>query len=257
MNAVTRPSVSVVIPALNEERNLPFLAESMPPQIDEIIVVTGDSQDNTTAEGRRLWPHGTHVRQSRRGKGNALACGFAAASGDVIVTLDADGSADPAQIPRLVEALVAGADFAKGSRFARGNRRADITWLRAVGNKLLNGLVNVLFRADYTDVCYGFGAFWRHCLDAIDMPDVAVSTVQWGDGFEIETLINVRLAACGAKVVEVASSESVRIPEYGSIDAISDGLRAVCAVRREFRRARTASQSPAARMKGLRQAGRG
>ncbi|OBC16610.1 glycosyl transferase [Mycobacterium sp. 852013-50091_SCH5140682] len=257
MNAVMRPSVSVVIPALNEERNLPLIALAMPPEIDEIIVVTGDSQDNTTAEGHRLWPSGTHLRQSRRGKGNALACGFAVASGDVIVALDADGSADPAEIPRLVDALVAGADFAKGSRFARGNRRADITWFRAVGNKLLNGLVNILFRAHYTDVCYGFGAFWRHCLDVIDMPDVAVSTPQWGDGVEVETLINVRLAACGARVVEVASPESGRIPDYGSANAISDGLRTLCTVRREFRRARTASRSSAARTRGLRQVERG
>lgn len=254
MSAVVRPSVSVVIPALNEERNLPLLAESMPPDVDEIIVVTGDSQDNTTAEGRRLWPNGTHLRQSRRGKGNALACGFAAASGDIIVTLDADGSADPADIPRLVEALVAGADFAKGSRFARGDRRADITRFRAVGNKLLNGLVNVLFRADYTDVCYGFSAFWRHRLDVIDMPDVAVSTPQWGDGFEIETLINLRLASRGAKVVEVASTGASRIPQHGSVNVISDGLGVLTTIQREFRRARTGSQATLAGMSGSREA---
>ncbi|ORA37222.1 glycosyltransferase family 2 protein [Mycobacterium aquaticum] len=257
MNAVIRPSVSVVIPALNEERNLPLIAEGMPPEIDEIIVVTGDSQDDTTAAGRRLWPNATHLRQSRRGKGNALACGFAAASGDVIVTLDADGSADPAEIPRLVEALVAGADFAKGSRFAHGGRGTDITWLRAAGNKVLNGVVNVLFRADYTDVCYGFSAFWRHCLDVIDMPDIAVSVPQWGDGFEIETLINVRLAARGAKIVEVPSRDAGRISEYGTATAISDGLRVLSTVLREFRRARSASRASATGTTGHPQAGPG
>ncbi|ART72445.1 glycosyl transferase [Mycobacterium dioxanotrophicus] len=254
MTASMRPSVSVVIPALNEERNLPLIAEGMPPEIDEIIFVTGDSRDNTTAEGRRLWPDGTHLRQSRRGKGNALACGFAAASGDVIVTLDADGSADPAEIPRLVEALVAGADFAKGSRFARGSRCADSTWFRAVGNKFLNGLVNILFRAEYTDVCYGFSAFRRHCLDVIDLPDVAVSAPQWGDGFEIETLISVRLAAAGAKIVEVASSPCSRIPECGNANAISDGLRLLSTVQRECRRARSAPRFSAAGLPGARHA---
>jgi glycosyltransferase involved in cell wall biosynthesis len=77
------------------------------------------------------------LSQTRTGKGNALACGFAAATGDIIVMIDADGSTDPAEIPRFVEALTAGADFAKGSRFAPGAGSTDITPLRKLGNKLL------------------------------------------------------------------------------------------------------------------------
>ena len=70
--------------------------------------------------------------RTRRGKGAGLQAGFGAATGDIIVMLDADGSADPAEIPRFVEALVSGADFAKGSRFADGRRQRRLTLVRAL-----------------------------------------------------------------------------------------------------------------------------
>ena len=89
-----------------------------------MIVVDGHSVDDTVAVGRRLWPDVRMVMQTRLGKGNALACGFAAATGDIIAMVDADGSADPAEIPQFVKALLDGADFAKGSRFAEGGGSA-------------------------------------------------------------------------------------------------------------------------------------
>lgn len=233
-----RPRVSVVIPALNEERNLPLVAAHMPLDVDEIVFVNGDSQDRTAEVARELWPDGVHIRQTRRGKGNALACGFAAATGDIIVMIDADGSTDPGEIPRFVGALLGGADFAKGSRFIQGGGSADITKIRRFGNKRLNGLVNVLFAANYTDLCYGYNAFWRCCLDVMQLPDCATHQSQWGDGFEIETLINVRLAASGVKVAEVASYEANRVYGVSNLNAVGDGLRVLATIRREFRRSR-------------------
>ena len=113
------PQVSVVIPAKNEAANLrhvlPLLEESY-----QVILVDGHSVDGTIEVARALRPDVTVVQQTRKGKGNALAAGFLAATGDIIVMFDADGSADPAEIPQFVGALVAGADFAKGSRFAEG-----------------------------------------------------------------------------------------------------------------------------------------
>ena len=233
------PTVSVVIPALNEARNLPLVAGRMPVGIDEIIFVNGDSRDNTAEVARQLWPNAVHIRQTRKGKGNALACGFAAASCDIIVMIDADGSTDPAEIPRFVGALISGADFAKGSRFLQGGGSADITKLRRLGNRRLNSLVNTLFTTTYTDLCYGYNAFWRRCLDVMGLPDVTSKKPQWGDGFEIETLINVRLAASGVKVAEVASYEFRRIYGVSNLNAFGDGLRVLSTIQREFRRART------------------
>ena len=125
------PKVSVVIPTLNEARNLPYVFSKLPPALHEVIIVDGRSVDDTVATARRLRPGVRIVTQSRSGKGNALACGFAAATGDIIAMVDADGSADPGEIPAFVEALLGGADYAKGSRFAAGGGSSDITRLRS------------------------------------------------------------------------------------------------------------------------------
>ena len=141
-----RPRVSVVIPTLNEARNLEHVFAALPAGLHEVILVDGHSIDGTPDVARRLRPDVRVVKQTRTGKGNALACGFAAATGDIIVMIDADGSTDPAEIPRFVEALTAGADFAKGSRFAPGAGSTDITPLRKLGNRLLGLAVNAHLR---------------------------------------------------------------------------------------------------------------
>ena len=214
--AVRRATISVVIPARNEAPNLPHVLPRLPAGIDEVILVDGHSIDDTVTVARAICPTVRVVHQDRLGKGNALACGFAAAVGDIIVMLDADGSTDPAEIPRFVAALLAGHDFAKGSRFAAGGGSADLTRARRVGNRALNVLVNVLFGTGYTDLCYGYNAFWRHCL-----PDLDVTC----DGFEVETLINIRVAQAGLRVVEVPSIEYQRVFGESSLRACRDGLR--------------------------------
>ena len=153
------PRVSVVIPTLNEARNLPHVLAKLPDGIHEVIVVDGYSVDDTLSVARQLRPDARIVMQTRKGKGNALACGFVVATGDIIVTLDADGSADPAEIPRFVRVLVDGADFAKGTRFGEDGGSDDITRLRALGNRALCLFVNILYGTKYSDLCYGYNAF--------------------------------------------------------------------------------------------------
>ena len=211
-----RRSISVVIPALNEAANLPHVLIRLPACVDEVILVDGNSIDDTIAVARSLRPDVRVVQQDRRGKGNALACGFAAATGDIIVMLDADGSNDPAEIPRFVEALLAGSDFAKGTRFADDGHSHDITTIRSIGNRALGGLVNLLFGTRYTDLCYGYNAFWRHCL-----PHMNVNC----DGFEVETLINIRVARGRLQVIEVASIEHPRNSGESNLRVVRDGLR--------------------------------
>ena len=94
----TIPRVSVVIPTLNEAKNLALLLPKMPKWLFELIVVDGFSTDGTVEVARELFPTVKIVNETKRGKGAALAAGFRAASGDIIVTLDADGSMDPAEI---------------------------------------------------------------------------------------------------------------------------------------------------------------
>lgn len=213
--------VSVVIPTLNEEKNLPHVFARLPEGLHEVIVVDGHSTDATVAVARRLRPDVRVITQPGRGKGNALAAGFAACTGDIVVTMDADGSTDPAEIPRFVAALCHGADFVKGSRFAQGGGSSDITRLRRLGNRALNALVNALYHTSYTDLCYGFNAFWARCL-----PYMRVDC----DGFEVETLVNVRIAKAGLIIHEVPSHERNRIHGQSHLNAMRDGTRVLVTI---------------------------
>jgi glycosyltransferase involved in cell wall biosynthesis len=224
------PSISVIVPALNEAQNIPHVFSRIPPDVHEIILVDGYSVDDTVAVARRMRPEVRVVRQTRKGKGNALACGIAVATGDIIATVDADGSADPEEIPRFVEALLNGADFAKGTRFAEGGGSSDITRLRSLGNYILTGFFNACYGRHYSDLCYGFNVFWRqHAtilrLDGTSSPRPTSDGRVHGDGFEIETLIHVRVAQAGLVVAEVPSYEHSRIHGVSNLNAYRDGLR--------------------------------
>src|SRR4051812_32603167 len=242
-DGLSSPTVTVVIPALNEERNLPHVFAALPAGITEVVLVDGGSVDRTVAVARELRPDVVVVRQTRKGKGNALACGFAASTGDIIVMIDADGSTDPAEIPLFVQQLIDGADFVKGSRFSHGGHSHDITKLRKLGNDGLNLVVNVLFGTRFTDLCYGYNAFWRNVVPVLDLPDTrlprrADGNKHWGDGFEIETMINIRAAVDGMKVGEVGSVEHRRIHGVTNLNTFRDGLRVLRTIFSEYGRMR-------------------
>jgi glycosyltransferase involved in cell wall biosynthesis len=236
------PRISVIIPTRNEAKNLPYVFSQLPADIHEVIVVDGHSVDDTVAVATRLRPDVRIVQQTRRGKGNALACGFEAATGDIIAMVDADGSADPGEIPKFVHVLTNGADFAKGTRFAADGGSSDITRLRSLGNRMLAALVNLCYGTHYSDLCYGFNVFWRkHVpvlrLDTTSPPSLRGDGRLWGDGFEIETLIHLRVAEAGLQVVEVPSFEHPRIYGVSNLDAFSDGLRVLTTILAERSRA--------------------
>lgn len=239
-----QPRISVVVPTLNEARNLEVVLPELLDTVDvhEVIVVDGGSVDDTAATARRLVPDAVVVQQARRGKGNALATGFAHVTGDVVVMFDADGSADPAEIPAFVRALTDGADFAKGSRFTRGGGSADITAIRRAGNEFLNTVMNRAFGTRFSDLCYGYNAFWADQVRVLDLPEhtaAGPSTgMLWGDGFEIETVINCRFAAAGVRITEVPSVERLRIFGESNLHAVKDGLRVLKTIRTEQVRAR-------------------
>jgi glycosyltransferase involved in cell wall biosynthesis len=233
-----RPRVSVVIPTLNEARNLEHVFAALPAGLYEVILVDGHSVDGTPDVARRLRPDIRVVNQTRKGKGNALACGFAAATGDIIVMIDADGSTDPAEIPRFVEALTSGADFAKGSRFAPGAGSTDITPLRKLGNKLLGLAVNLMYGTRYSDLCYGYNAFWaRHAPSFGLQAESPGQRKVWGDGFEIETVLNLRASAAGLAITEVPSFEHARIHGESNLRTLRDGQRVLRTILTEWRRA--------------------
>jgi len=218
------PKVSFIVPTLNEAKNLPWLLPRIPDWAHEVVIVDGRSTDDTVAVARRLREDVKIVLEPRRGKGAALQAGFNAATGDIIVMLDADGSMEPEEAIVFVGALMAGADMVKGSRFLQGAGTDDMSLFRMLGNWGLTVAVRLLYGGSFSDLCYGYVAFWsRH-----------VATLHCDcDGFEIETLINVRALKNRLKIVEVPSFEAPRISGLSNLRAIPDGWRVFKTILRE------------------------
>lgn len=217
MNQLMTASVSIVIPAKNEARNLPYVLSRIPDWVEEVILVDGNSTDDTVEVARSLWPDIRIVGQDRKGKGAALRSGFAACQGDIVVMIDADGSMDPAEIPAYVGALLAGADFVKGSRFMQGGKTDDMEWYRRFGNWCFVKLVTLRFGGRFSDLCYGYIGFWRKALTRLSL--------EKDDGFEIETSMNVQALCSGLVVHEVPSIEAPRIHGVSNLRTIPDGWR--------------------------------
>ena len=217
-------TVSVVVPAKNEARNLSHVFASIPAWVDEIVLVDGHSTDDTVAVAQQLCPDVKIVAQEGRGKGDALQAGFDACKGEIIVMLDADGSTDGAEIARFVGALVTGADYAKGSRFASSGGSDDITAARRWGNWILSTLVNWMFGTRYTDLCYGYNAFWARHLPALNVDC---------DGFEVETVMNIRAVKAGLRIHEIPSHEHSRLHGESNLHVVRDGWRIAKVIMRE------------------------
>jgi glycosyltransferase involved in cell wall biosynthesis len=209
-------SISVVIPTLNEAQNIPWVLRRMPLYVDEVVIVDGRSTDNTVGVAQALRKDIVVVNELRKGKGVALRSGFAAATGDIIVMLDADGSMDPREIGWFLSPLQHDYDFVKGSRHVTGGGSEDLTWLRRTGNRALTGLANAVLHSNYSDLCYGYIAFRRECLEVLQLES---------DGFEIETELIVRAAKAGLRIAEVPSLELGRISGVSNLQTFRDGWR--------------------------------
>jgi glycosyltransferase involved in cell wall biosynthesis len=217
-------SISVVIPARNEAANIGWVLRRLPACVDEVVLVDGRSTDGTVDIAREIRPDLVVVTDSGRGKGAALRLGFAAATCDWVVMIDADGSMDPEEIELLVTGLAAGNDLARGSRFAHGGGTADITWVRRMGNAALLTTANVLFGTVNTDLCYGFAAFRRQPVESLQLD---------ADGFEIEAQFYLRATRSGLRICEVPSFEAPRRSGMSSLNAVRDGWRILGTIFRE------------------------
>lgn len=220
------PSISVVIPAHNEAENLQYLLPHLPNWVHEVILVNDHSTDETVEVAYKLLPT-IHVinTQRGRGKGAALQTGFAAATGDIIVMMDADGSSDPREMPRFIQALLAGAYLAKGSRFIHEGGSSDITILRRIGSGVLISITNRLFGMRFTDMFCGFNAFWKDCLDFFEIDC---------EGFEIEAQIHLRMCKANLEIVEVPSYEHARIHGTSNFRVVRDGWRVLNMIVKEW-----------------------
>jgi hypothetical protein len=227
------PTVSLIIPTRNEARNVADVLGRLPKMVTEVVLVDASS-DVTKLMARSSRSDIRIIGEPAPGKGNALRAGLAAAHGDVLVAMDADGSMSPEEIPRFVHPLEHGFDFTKGSRFMAGGGSLDITPTRRAGNRALVEAANLLLGVRYTDLCYGFFAMRRIFLESLDLRST---------GFEIETEIIVRAQLIGLRIAEVPSVELPRRTGESNLRAVRDGTRVLRTLLMERRLQRAAGGS--------------
>lgn len=208
-------AVSLVIPAKDEARNVAWVLRRLPAGIDEVILVDGNSTDDTVDVARAICDDIIVTQEKGPGKGAAMRTGMELATGDVIVLIDADGSMDPRELYRYVEAA-RDCDLVKGSRFNSDGGSDDISPLRRLGNRMLLGVVNVLYGAELTDLCYGYCAVRRSALPALALR---------ANGFEIEAEMTARALRAGLRVSEVPSFEAPRRYGESHLRTMRDGWR--------------------------------
>lgn len=215
---------TVLICTLNEAENLPYVLPKIPDWVNEVILVDGHSTDRTVEVAQELRPDIKILYQPGKGKGDALRYGIKHASGDIIVTLDADGATPPEEMPKFVDPLLDGYDFVKGSRFALGLPEGKPRH-RVLGNWIITITFDLLFFKGYTDLCSGYNAFWKGKVKGMDL---------WSsDSYENEPLINARIRKRGLKVREVGYREPARLSGEIKEQSWRQGLKAIKSILRE------------------------
>jgi glycosyltransferase involved in cell wall biosynthesis len=227
-------NISVVIPVFNESGSLRGVLDSLPDDLFEVIVVDGNSMDNTLAIAEVHPKVSKVLKQKSRGKGAALSAGFAAASGELIAIIDADGSMDPGELLRFLE-CISDNDIVKGSRYLPNGGSSDITLVRSVGNKTLTWIANKLFCQNWTDMAYGFALFRSSIIKDIGLTNYDqlgsfLGHKTYGQGFEIETLMFTRAAKRNFRIVEVYSWEESRVSGSSNLRAVRDGTRVLISI---------------------------
>jgi glycosyltransferase involved in cell wall biosynthesis len=200
--------VSIVMPCLNEVLSLGVCIAAAGEALAELerrhgltgeIVIadngsTDGSQALSTSLGARV------VAVSERGYGAALRHGFAAARGRFLVMGDADGSYNFREAVAMVEALMAGADLCMGSRFKGGIAPGAMPWKnRYIGNPVLTGILNLLFRTGASDAHCGLRALTRGCFDRLGLT---------GAGMEFASEMVIKASLKGERIVEVPATLS-------------------------------------------------
>lgn len=211
-----KPYVSVVIPTLNEEANIAGVIKNVRHMLSgydhEIIVVDSDSTDRTVEIARRM---GARVINGPKGKGASLIRGLDQARGKILISMDADFSNEPLELKLLIAGIETGYDVCMGSRFLVGGGSEDMPLLRRFGNKMFVILVDTLFHAKYSDLCYGYRSFRRGTLQKLGLRE---------KGFGIETEISIKAKKKGLRIIEVPSLEKKRAAGEGKLSSFRDGL---------------------------------
>jgi len=202
--AVTPSDVIVVVPTYNESENIEAIARAVRVHGYRLLVVDDDSPDGTGGIADRLATADAGIavlhRSRKAGLGKAYAAGFEqalASGGEVLCEMDADFSHDPADLPRLVGAIEAGADLAIGSRYVQGGGAVDWPWYRRAISKGGNLYASLMLGIDVRDATAGYRAFRAEAIRRLE-PETCEAS---GYAFQVE--IAWRAERAGLTIVEV------------------------------------------------------
>lgn len=194
------PRVTILAPAYNEEDIIENFVEVMLGAMEpswELLIVDDGSRDRTPMLLEKLKDSDNRLRVLRhdhnRGLGAALATGFRAAQGEIVVTMDADLSHPAELVHKLVDAC-SYSDIAFASRYVHGGTMIGIPWRRSVISRLGNSLLRVAFATTTKDLTTGFRAYRRQTLENLEIQ---------GDGFEAQLEISLRLLLTGYEIAEI------------------------------------------------------
>lgn len=213
--------VSVIIPAYNEEKTIEGVLHRTNKAMEnlglpyEIIVVDDGSIDETSKLAERckvtILNYGAN-----KGKGYALRKGIQKATGNVIVTMDADGSHRPEEIKQLLMPLLNGADIVAGSRFLGEREYGSIRKLNILGNNIFNILILLLTGRQITDSQTGFRALKKEIFQKIELTS---------EGYQIETELTVKTLRNGYKIHEEPVTCEKRKNGGSHLNPLSDGFK--------------------------------
>lgn len=207
-----RGSVTLIVPTYNEITGMRAIMPQIRPEwCDQIIVVdagsTDGTQDYARAQGYEL------VMQKTPGLRAAYVEAFSHARGDIVVTFSPDGNSLPELIPALVDKVDGGYDMVIASRYAPGAKSDDDDWLTAFGNWFFTRLINLCFRAQYTDSIVMFRAYRTKLFLELEldrdegyaMEKLFLTTIG------VEPLLSIRAAKRGLKVCDIPGDEPARL----------------------------------------------
>jgi len=217
------PTLSVIIPVLNEEKTIRQILEKVSAiDIDkEIIVVDDGSTDGTSRLLRDIHTDSVKIihHPTNRGKGAAFLTGLANASAEFVIIQDADLEYDPNDYLKLIRTIrEEGADVVLGARFTKGYHGL---FIHKLGNRFLTVLLNTLYGAKLNDCFTCYKLFRQETVKSLQLQS---------QGFEIETEIIAKALYHKLKIIEVPVSYHPRTYSEGKKIRIRDGLKAMMGI---------------------------
>lgn len=218
---------SLLIPTKNEEGCIGKVLMEVPRKlVDEIVVIDGQSTDNTLGEAKKILKRQDKViEQKEFGYGAAFLEGIKFTTGDLIIMMDADGSHNPKDIKKIIDKFREGFEFVMASRYAKGGKSNDDTLLRFVGNKLFTWMTNLVHGTSVTDSLFLFTAISKKNFNRLSLKST---------GFEFCTEIIVKAHKRGLKFAEVPVIERKRYAGKSKVNSFVHGFKILRMILRSY-----------------------